>query len=263
MAKFFIGADELGGAEKIGFEDFIQLILGRSVVSGADWGGGRVELGLSGNGMLRLSWAPSGINVQIFSTANPGEIPSLLLELPAVKRRLEFREVERRLAALRTLHAVVHLLETGRTEILEKALANGSEPLDSYLAEDEQLFLECLSPGSWILTVWTGVRNSYRSLLSVVAIVYSRGREAFLSKLEAELRLKQLDVEDREFTLLTRKIDYCLGLTKKLRDPESERRLRELVNSQVRALLPDSNPEDIAAAERGLLELPPPEGGHH
>ena len=169
--------------------------------------------------------------------------------------------MEKRLAALRTLHAVVYLLETGRAEIVEKALATGGRDLDSYLGANEQLFLESIAPGSWILTVWTGLRNSYRSLLSVVAVVYTRGREAFLTKLEAETRLKQLDVEEREFRLTTQKINYCLGMAKKLHNPESEQRLRALVQDQVRALLPDSSHEEVTRATRGLLELPPPEGG--
>jgi hypothetical protein len=261
MAKFFIGAEEVGESKEVSFEEFIQLAMGRSITSGADWGGGRVEFGLSGDGMLRVSWKPNGIDVRIFSTTNRSEIPSLLLALPEERRRLPFREVEKRLAALRTLHAAVYLLETGRTEILEKALATGGEDLDSYLGVGEQLFLESIAPGSWILTVWTGFRNSYRSLLSVVAIVYTRGRDAFLTKLEAESRLKQLDVEEREFRLTTQKINYCLGMAKKLHNPESEQRLRALVQDQVRALLPDSSQEEVARATRGLLELPPPDGG--
>jgi hypothetical protein len=63
------------------------------------------------------------------------------------------------------------------------------------LGNEEQLFLESVSAGSWILTIWTAARSSYKSLLSVIGIMYPRGREAFLSKLEAEARLKELDVE--------------------------------------------------------------------
>ncbi len=44
MTRFFIGADELGQSEEIDFAEFIHLATGQSIVSGADWGGGRVEL---------------------------------------------------------------------------------------------------------------------------------------------------------------------------------------------------------------------------
>src|ERR1039458_2708123 len=44
MSKFFIGAEELGRVQ-VGFAEFVQLVSGRSIVSAADWGGGRVELG--------------------------------------------------------------------------------------------------------------------------------------------------------------------------------------------------------------------------
>lgn len=87
MSKFFIGAEELGESEQVDFAEFIQLLTGRSIVSGADWGGGRVEFGLSGEGMLRVTWKPNGIDVRLFSTTNRGEIPSLLLALPEEQRR--------------------------------------------------------------------------------------------------------------------------------------------------------------------------------
>ena len=93
MSKFFIGAEELGRVQ-VGFAEFVQLVSGRSIVSAADWGGGRVELGLSGDGMLRVAWVRNGIDVSIFSTTNAGEIPPLLLALPEEKRRLPFQEQE-------------------------------------------------------------------------------------------------------------------------------------------------------------------------
>jgi hypothetical protein len=259
MSKFFIGAPELGRPKQVTFADFIQLVTGRSIVSAADWGGGRVEFGLSGEGMLRIGWNRDGIDVSIFPTTNPGETSALLLALPEENRRLPFREVEKRLGALRRLHALVHLIETGRTEALERALID-HDRIDLVLNPDEQLFLESVSPGSWTLAVWTGLRSSYRSLLSVVGVIYARGREAFLSRLEAEARLKQLDVEEREFRLKTQQINYCLGLSKKLHNPESQDRLRILVENQVRALLPESNPEEVSRATRGFLELAPPDG---
>lgn len=257
MSKFFIGAAELGKPRQVSFAEFIQLVTGRSIVSAADWGGGRVEFGLSGGGMLRIGWNRDGIDVSIFSTTNRGETAPLLLPLPEENKRLPFREVEKRLAALRRLHAVVHLIDTGRTEALEKALAD-HDRIDLFLNPDEQLFLESVSPGSWTLAVWTGLRRSYTSLLSVVGIIYARGREAFLSRLEAETRLKQLDVEEREFQLKTQQINYCLGLSKKLHHPESQERLRFLVESQVRALLPESDADEVSRATGGFLELPSP-----
>lgn len=39
-----------------------------------------------------------------------------------------------------------------------------------------------------------------------------RGREALLKKLEAEARLKELDVEEKEFEIFTKKADYGLNL---------------------------------------------------
>jgi T5SS/PEP-CTERM-associated repeat protein len=258
MTKFFIGAEELGESEQVGFPAFIHLATGRSIVSGADWNNsGRVEFGLSGEGMLRIERMPTGLNIRIFSTMNENTIPPLVLELPEEARELSLREVERRLGALRTLHAIVHLLENDRVDTVEDALAEGGD-LDAYLKDDEQLFLESLSPGSWVLTLLTKVRDSYKSLLRVVAMVYARGREAALRKMEAEARLVELDVEEREFKLLIERIDYGLDLGRKLRRMESREPLRKLVEQQVRALLPGSTPSDVTAATRRLLETPPP-----
>jgi hypothetical protein len=66
--------------------------------------------------MLRVTGKRNGIDVSIFSTTNRGETPPLLLTLRDEKRRLPFREVEKRLAALHRLHAVVHLIDTARTD---------------------------------------------------------------------------------------------------------------------------------------------------
>jgi hypothetical protein len=61
MAKFTIGAEELTRPRDISFAEFTQVAIGRSIVSGADWGNERVEFGLSGDAMLRIFWTPNGI----------------------------------------------------------------------------------------------------------------------------------------------------------------------------------------------------------
>jgi hypothetical protein len=105
-------------------------------------------------------------------------------------------------------------------------------------------------------TLLTKARDSYKSLLRVVAMVYARGRDASLRKLEAEARLAELNVEEREFKLLTQRIDYSLDLGKRLRRLESSEPLRSLVEEQVRVLLPGSSPNDVTMATQRLLGAP-------
>jgi hypothetical protein len=52
MAEFSIGLFETGEAEYSDFKEFISIVSRRSIVSAADWGEGRFELGLSGNLMV-------------------------------------------------------------------------------------------------------------------------------------------------------------------------------------------------------------------
>jgi hypothetical protein len=123
MARFTIGAEEVTRPRDIGFAEFIQVAIGRSIVSGADWGNEPVEFGSSGDAMLRIFLRSNGIEVNLISTTNQGDMPPLLPDLPEEHRRLSLREVERRLSALRTLHAMVHLLDTGRAAIFKNDLS--------------------------------------------------------------------------------------------------------------------------------------------
>lgn len=49
MIKYSLGAFEMREATYSDFSEFINIVKGRSIVSGADWGEDRFELGLSGN----------------------------------------------------------------------------------------------------------------------------------------------------------------------------------------------------------------------
>ena len=117
--------------------------------------------------------------------------------------------------------------------------------IDDFLSPDEYLFIECLSPGSWYVTVWSKLRSSYRSLLQTVGIVYERGREALLRKLEAEARSKELDNEAKEFGLLSSKVDFALGLQDKVHDENLKKTLQIRVENELRNLLISDNDTQI------------------
>jgi len=54
VARYTFGAYELQRVSEVGFEDFINLVKGRSIVSLGDFGPDRIELGLSGRVTLRI-----------------------------------------------------------------------------------------------------------------------------------------------------------------------------------------------------------------
>ena len=91
MSEYSIGAQELGETQRSDFGEFINIVSGRSVVSGADWGNDRFELGFSGEGMIRVFWTPEGLHVNFISTTNASEIPPLILQLVDEERRLPAR----------------------------------------------------------------------------------------------------------------------------------------------------------------------------
>jgi hypothetical protein len=178
MAKFTLGAMEFGDERDSGFGEFINIITGRSVITGADWGHDRIEFGLSGDGMLRVFWTPDGLQANFISTTNKNEIPLLMLQIVEGEKRIPARVLEYRLRALRTLYAIVHLALTDRAQLIQDALLQDEHfDFEAILGEDELLYVESLAPGSWYVTLWSKLRSSYRSVLQTVALISVRGRD--------------------------------------------------------------------------------------
>lgn len=95
MAEFTLGAQELGETQQSNFAEFINIVNGRSVISGADWGNDRIEFGLSGDGMVRIFWTPDGLHANFISTTNKGDIPPLMLQIVDGEKRLPARILEK------------------------------------------------------------------------------------------------------------------------------------------------------------------------
>ena len=117
MAHVTIGAIELGQVRASSFAEFVEIAKGRSIISAADWGSDRFELGISGGLMIRVLRDGESIEINLISTTNPGEMPP------------------------------------------------------------------------WVLTVWAKTKSAYKSLSSVASLVFERGKEAYLRKLEAQGRV--------------------------------------------------------------------------
>ncbi len=256
MAEYSLGLVELAPAQESDFGEFINIVSGRSIVSGADWGSERIEFGLSGDGMLRVFWTPKGLHANFVSTTNEDEIPPLMLQITEGNKRLTARALEFRLRALRNLYAIVHLALDQKLHLAGELVASDPDcDFEILLDDDELLYVECLAPGSWYVTLWSKLRTSYRAVLQTVALVSLRGREAILKKLEAEAKLKSLEAEEKEFDLFAKKVDYGLGLSKQLhsdaaREAFSKRIEKELGNF----LLSDGQSAEVQNAKRRLLD---------
>jgi hypothetical protein len=194
-----------------------------------------------------------GLHANLISTANPGDVPPLLLKLASGARRAPIREIEARLRAFRTLYAIVRLDERHELSRVGDSLkANAEADIEELLPPDEHLLVESIGPGSWLVTIWTKARQSYSAVLTVVSLLYARGREAFLIKLDAEAKLKQIEVERAAFKLLTEKTDYALSLAERMPTEAGKRLLAERVEAEVVRLLSSSG-ESVGAGTQRLL----------
>jgi len=246
MSKFSIGSYEVNKARVSDFEEVISLLQGRSIISGADCGAERFELGLSGDLMIRFFRTDNGMTVNLISTTNKDEIPPLVLALGNMPKRVQISTIEQKLRGLRTLYAISYLLYTGRANELESYLIKhpNGDIENALLKEEEKLYIESISHGSWIVTLWTKTQDAYKSLVSAVGVVYERGREALLRKLEAEARLKEAEanktevqVEREQFELVKDKISYISDLSDKIERPEIKEQLNKRIIQSVTELV--------------------------
>ena len=235
MAEYSIGAYEIGEAFATDFSEVLNIIKGRSIISAADWGNDRVELGLSGNLQLRFFRTESGMTVNLISTQNSDENPSLVVDLGDMQQRVPISVIEKKLNGLRTLYAIFYLIYDNRHKELQSYLIKHPQGdiEQALLTPDEQLFIESISYGSWVVTVWSKTKKAYKSITSVAGLVFERGRDAFLQKMEADARLKdaqadkgEIQVRRENFELQKDQMDYLLEVSEKMDIPEVKEQLK-------------------------------------
>ncbi len=182
MPRITIGAGELGETLQSDFADFVEMARGRSIVSGADWGKSRFELGLSGDLMIRVFSVGDSFEVNLISTTNEGEIPPVAVSLGDLPQRVPIHIIEDKLNGLRTLHAILYVMQNDRSDDLASFLTREPEGdiERALIADEDRLYIESISYGSWLLTVWAKTKSAYRSLSSVAELVFVSGREAYL-----------------------------------------------------------------------------------
>lgn len=253
MTRFTVGASEMNERRESDFSEFVSIAKGRSIVSAADWGDGRIELGLSGGAMLRVFWSPSeSAEINLIATINQDELPPLLISLGDMPQRVPLATVERKLRGLRTLYAIFFLYHTGRlNELLHFLETNPDGDIEqSLLAEDDVLHIESISYGSWVLAVWAKTKASYKAISSVAGLAFDRGREAFLGKMEADTRLAQakarreeIAADNDEFQLKKSQLDYMLKISGKVESPQLRANLESIMINATRNLT-TGDPDD-------------------
>jgi hypothetical protein len=245
MAHFSIGAFELHEAEESTFAEFVEFVKGRSIISCADWGKDRFELGLSGDLMVRFFQTPDGTQINVISTTNPDEIPPLVISLGNMSKKVPISIIEEKLKGLRTLYAFYYLVYSDRSkELISYLIKHPHGDIERALLErDEQLYIESISYGSWIITCWGKTKNAYKALLSVAGLSFVRGREAFLNKLDANVRLLNAKADKEEiaaaresFNLQKDKMDYLLDISDKVDIPEVKELVKWRILSSVNSL---------------------------
>ena len=235
MSQFTIGAYEIEEAILSDFSELVSIIKGRSIVSAADWGKDKFELGLSGNLMIRFFKTEDGMTINLISSQNADENPSLVVDLGNMNQRVPISVIENKLKGLRTLYAAFYLIYDGRENELQSYLIK--HPHGDFeralLDIDEQLYIESISYGSWVVTVWSKTQKAYKAIRSVAGLVFEEGRDAFISKLQADAKLthaqadKELaQVKKEQFELEKSQFDYLLELSDKMEIPEVKEQLK-------------------------------------
>ena len=212
MAKLSVGMFELGHQVEVDFSEFISLIKGMSIKSAADWGEGRFEIGLSGGLMLRIFQSENGLSMNIVSTINKEEISPLILTLPSETEFPSVKDLQDRLFGLRQLYSIIYLLsqnDSRLSQLVDEIDSNQDIDIENlYLEEDEKLRIESFAPGSWITTIWTKSKEAKSALTLMAGLVYKEGRENMIRRVRAETRIKEIEADENEFNLYSKKIDY-------------------------------------------------------
>lgn len=246
MAQFTVGASEIQQVRRSSFQEFIALLKGRAIVSAADWGSDRIEFGLSGGAMLRIFRTPDGTEINLISTINPEEIPPIIVSLGDMPQHVPISTIERKLYGLRTLYAIYYLADSDRLKDLTSYLIRHPQGdiERALLTPEESLHIESISYGSWMLAIWAKSKNAYKAISSVAGLAFERGREAYLSKLEAEAclaqaraRKEEISAASSEFDLKKKQLDYLRKISDQVNIPEVKENLEKIMINATRDLM--------------------------
>jgi hypothetical protein len=156
-------------------------------------------------------------------------------------------------------------MQNERSEELASFLAREPEGdiERALIADEDRLYIESISYGSWLLTVWAKTKSAYKSLSSVAGLVFDRGREAYLRKLEAEARMLENQAQKEavltakeNFELQRNQMDYVLDVANKLDAPEIREQLKKRIQQSIdRIFLGNENYEERRMVPTGVQSV--------
>ena len=274
MARYTIGDTAFGQVFATNFAGFIEIVKGRSIVSALE-SDDRMELGLSGDLMIRVFGGGRELHVNLISTTNPDEIPPIALPLGDLPQRVPMHVIEDKLNGLRTLYAIYFLTENDRTnELTEFLRGNPDGDIERHLLTDEyRLYVESISYGSWVVTIWSKTKSAYKSISSVAGMVFERSRESYFRKIEAEAAMLEnqaqkaaINAARENFELQKSQMDYLLDVSNRIDAPEIREVVKRRIMESVDKLVlgdPESakhliHSDDAISIDRSKM-LPPPE----
>ena len=241
-----------GEQADIDFAHFVEIAKGatiRSAAAGDDY----LEFGLAEQINIRVQTSEvDGVVVTLTSTLNKGDIPPIRLQIIEADEIASAALVESRIHALRQSYAIAYLLQNDETEALEQALARDPNvDLETTLIpEQERLFITAASAGSFWLTVVTKSAKAYKVAKHALALPYKEGREALLRRVEADTRLRELAVVEKQVDISLKRVKGLvdtLNSIEKVKDEKSRKALRD-------SFLQNLDQLDVP----GVLALPAP-----
>jgi len=274
VARYTFGAAELNEENESNFEQFVQFVKGRSIVSLADRGSSLLELGLSGNVMVRISmgrpagWPKTtifgsddpGLTINVFSTRNTTEPPSFAFSLGDMPPTVPAWQLETKLRGLRTAFGIFYLANSGDKALTRYLRQHPYGDVDRLLGEDA-LQVESVSYGSWVSVLRSGGKKALDAIVAVATIVFPRTRDALLKKLEAEAELKDIEakrgavaLQRDEFDLEKDRANYIVDLIGKIGDPQEKEIVHKRLKQAIYELASGDRDEPaIRAVARRLL----------
>jgi len=234
--------------------EFVNITKGRSIISVSDLGSNRFDIELSGNLLLRFSFGRDNDHISIVNTTTKEEIQPIILSLGDMPKNVSLKIIEKKIKGLRTLYAILYLLQAGREAELESFITKHPYgDIESHLLiEDEKLKIQSISYGSWLLTIWAKTKDAFSAIKSIVFLVFERGREAYLQRMEAEANIakeksiqESLETARKEFELQRSRMDYVIELSNKMQVPEVKQILQKKILESINLLILDDKQDRI------------------
>jgi len=222
-------------SSEINTEGFLSIVKGRSIIGANENTKGEIIINLGGNIDVKISHSRNGNSINL-SKRNKKDEQSFSIALGDMPQQVPFQIIETKLNGLRTLYAILHLSFNGKSKKLEAFLLKdpNGDIEKSLLRDNEKLYVESISYGSWIVTLRTKAKKASEILESIILIVFERGRESYLQKKEAEAKImtekakqESIKTEARAFKLQKNRIAYINKLYKDFPDMKEVRNPRQ------------------------------------